>query len=156
MWNLWLQKKVWQQIFLHRSLLLLFLDPGWVKIRIRDKHPGSATLGMLIDTRMRVNNCLLYKGTRCARLSPPPACPLSWWPRATRSTRSRRSPSLSPTNSRPSRRPRRPSASSACPAPGPTWPRYQFHAPIYYTYISIHKKIPYISRVCCLLKSIFF
>jgi hypothetical protein len=32
-------------------LLLLFLnpgseirDPGWVKIRIRDKHPGSATL----------------------------------------------------------------------------------------------------------------
>jgi hypothetical protein len=33
------------------SLLLLFLDPGseirdpeWVKIRIRDKHPGSATL----------------------------------------------------------------------------------------------------------------
>jgi hypothetical protein len=31
--------------------LLLFLDPGseirdpgWVKIRIRDKHPGSATL----------------------------------------------------------------------------------------------------------------
>jgi hypothetical protein len=33
------------------SFLLLFLDPGseirnlgWVKIRIRDKHPGSATL----------------------------------------------------------------------------------------------------------------
>jgi hypothetical protein len=22
-------------------------DPGWVKIRIRDKHPGSATLGCL-------------------------------------------------------------------------------------------------------------
>jgi len=42
--------------FFHSSLLLLFLDPGsetqdpgWVKIRIRDKHPGSATLvpGML-------------------------------------------------------------------------------------------------------------
>jgi hypothetical protein len=34
--------------------LLLFLDPGseirdpgWVKIRIRDKHPGSATLVLL-------------------------------------------------------------------------------------------------------------
>ncbi len=39
-----------KQIF-HPFLLLLFLDPGseirdpeWVKIRIRDKHPGSATL----------------------------------------------------------------------------------------------------------------
>jgi hypothetical protein len=37
--------------FFHPSLLLLFLDPGseirdpgWVKIRIRDKHPGTATL----------------------------------------------------------------------------------------------------------------
>jgi hypothetical protein len=30
--------------FFHPSLLLLFLYPGWVKIRIRDKHPGSATL----------------------------------------------------------------------------------------------------------------
>jgi hypothetical protein len=37
--------------FFHPSLLLLFLHPGseiwdqgWVKIRIRDKHPGSATL----------------------------------------------------------------------------------------------------------------
>jgi hypothetical protein len=32
--------------FFHPSLLLLFWirDPGWVKIRIRDKHPGSATL----------------------------------------------------------------------------------------------------------------
>jgi hypothetical protein len=36
------------------SLLLLFLDPGsgirdpgWIKIRIRDKHPGSATLYLL-------------------------------------------------------------------------------------------------------------
>jgi hypothetical protein len=28
MWNLWLQRKVWQQIFYHPSLLLLFLDPG--------------------------------------------------------------------------------------------------------------------------------
>jgi hypothetical protein len=32
--------------FFHSSLLLLFLDPGsgMDKIRIRDKHPGSATL----------------------------------------------------------------------------------------------------------------
>jgi hypothetical protein len=38
--------------------LLLFLDPGseirdpgWVKIRIRDKHPGSATLvGVMVST----------------------------------------------------------------------------------------------------------
>ncbi len=37
--------------FFDPSLLLLFLDPGseirdpeWLKIRIRDKHPGSATL----------------------------------------------------------------------------------------------------------------
>ena len=37
--------------FFTPSLLLLFLDPGseipdpgWVKIRIRDKHPGSVTL----------------------------------------------------------------------------------------------------------------
>ncbi len=59
------KKKVWQQIFFHPCLSLLFLDPGseirdprseirdpgseirdpgWVNIRIRDKHPGSATL----------------------------------------------------------------------------------------------------------------
>ncbi len=38
-----LQKKIWQQIFFHPSLLLLFLDPGseirdsgWIKIRTRD------------------------------------------------------------------------------------------------------------------------
>ncbi len=30
--------------FFHPSLLILFLDPGWIKIRIRDKHLGSATL----------------------------------------------------------------------------------------------------------------
>ncbi len=47
--KLGLQKKIWQ-LFFHPSLLLLFLepgsgirDPGRVKIRIRDKHPGSAT-----------------------------------------------------------------------------------------------------------------
>jgi hypothetical protein len=40
---LWLQRR-YDNNFFHPSLLLLFLDPGWVKIRIRDKHPGSATL----------------------------------------------------------------------------------------------------------------
>jgi hypothetical protein len=40
-----------KNFFFHPSLLLLFLDPGsvirdpgWVKISIRDKHPGSAIL----------------------------------------------------------------------------------------------------------------
>jgi hypothetical protein len=44
----------------HPSLLLLFLDPGseirdpgWVKIRIRDKHPGSATLQLNINYLLR-------------------------------------------------------------------------------------------------------
>jgi hypothetical protein len=39
------------KIIFHPSLLLLFLDPdpGWVKIRIRDKHPGSATLYARVD-----------------------------------------------------------------------------------------------------------
>jgi hypothetical protein len=30
--------------FYHPPLLLLFLDLVWVKIKIRDKHPGSTTL----------------------------------------------------------------------------------------------------------------
>jgi hypothetical protein len=45
-------KKGMRTDFFHPSLLMLILDPGskirdpgWVKIRIRDKHPGSATLG---------------------------------------------------------------------------------------------------------------
>jgi hypothetical protein len=29
--------------------LVLLLDPGWIKIRIRDKHPGSATLKFVTD-----------------------------------------------------------------------------------------------------------
>jgi hypothetical protein len=43
-------KKVRQQIFVHPSLfgVLLFLDPGWVKIRIRDKHPGSGSATLLV------------------------------------------------------------------------------------------------------------
>jgi hypothetical protein len=49
--------------FFHLSLLLLFLDPrseirdpgseirdpGWVKIRSRDKNPGSATLILTLE-----------------------------------------------------------------------------------------------------------
>ncbi len=32
-------------MFFHPSLLMLFLDPGWTIIRIRDKISGSARLG---------------------------------------------------------------------------------------------------------------
>jgi hypothetical protein len=42
-------KKVWQHIFFHPFFWIR--DPGWVKIRIRDKHPGSATLTKM--TRIR-------------------------------------------------------------------------------------------------------
>ncbi len=35
-------KKIFPLIF----LLVFLLDPKWVKIRIRDKHPGSATLAV--------------------------------------------------------------------------------------------------------------
>jgi len=53
-------------IFFHPSILLLCLDPGWVKIRIRDKHPGSATLTvctigevkMLYSIGCRLSSCL--------------------------------------------------------------------------------------------------
>jgi hypothetical protein len=49
---------------------LLFLDPGseirdpgWVKIRIRDKHPGSATLGSKCQqntgSRIQIRNSLV-------------------------------------------------------------------------------------------------
>jgi hypothetical protein len=48
--NFWLRKKG-MTIFFHHSLLLLLLDPGWVKIRIRDKHPGSATLVWSLDDK---------------------------------------------------------------------------------------------------------
>ncbi len=47
--------------FFQPSLLLLFLDPGrdpgWEKIRIRDKHPGSATLAICHD-------CIVYNHRR--------------------------------------------------------------------------------------------
>ncbi len=39
LWNLWLQKKLWQQICFHPSLLFLFLDPGSGMGKIQD--PGS-------------------------------------------------------------------------------------------------------------------
>jgi hypothetical protein len=41
-------KKVGQQIFSSSSFVVVLgsriRDPGWIKIRIRDKHHGSATL----------------------------------------------------------------------------------------------------------------
>jgi hypothetical protein len=37
--------------FFHPSLLLLFWDPEWVKVRIWDKHPGSATLHLSVVRR---------------------------------------------------------------------------------------------------------
>ncbi len=43
LWNLWLQKR-YDKFFSHLLLLLFFLDPGWVKISIQDKRPGSETL----------------------------------------------------------------------------------------------------------------
>ncbi len=38
LWNLWLHRKVWHQIFFHLSLLLLFLDPRSGMGKIQD--PG--------------------------------------------------------------------------------------------------------------------
>jgi hypothetical protein len=54
--------------FFHPSFL--FLDPGseirdprWVKIRIRDKHPGSATLGFFFVDVLNVAVEKLVRGT---------------------------------------------------------------------------------------------
>jgi hypothetical protein len=40
-------KKVRKQIYIKKFYLHVFWVPGWEKIRIRDKHPGSATLVFL-------------------------------------------------------------------------------------------------------------
>jgi hypothetical protein len=37
------------------SLLVLLLDAGWIKIRIRDKHPGSATLQVIKRIRISMD-----------------------------------------------------------------------------------------------------
>ncbi len=59
MWNLWLQKMVWGKFFFTPVFCCCFWirdpgseirDPGWVKIRIRDKHPGSATLFYFVSS----------------------------------------------------------------------------------------------------------
>ncbi len=55
--NISTTKKIRQKLFLPLSFVAVFgsgikirdQDPGWVKIRIRDKHPGSATLGKRVD-----------------------------------------------------------------------------------------------------------
>jgi hypothetical protein len=42
--------------FFHTSLLLLFFgsgDPDWTKIRIQDKHLGSATATLLLSPRTK-------------------------------------------------------------------------------------------------------
>jgi hypothetical protein len=45
---LWLQKKVRKINFFPSSFVAVvgsgIRDPGWIKIRILDKHPGSTTL----------------------------------------------------------------------------------------------------------------
>jgi hypothetical protein len=58
--------------FFHLSLLLLFLDkgfdirdPGWIKIRIRDKHPTSATLLGPTGFMSAIVNCV---GTQLLQL----------------------------------------------------------------------------------------
>jgi hypothetical protein len=77
------KKKVKQQFFFSPlSFIAVFeseiRDPGWVKIRNRDKHPGSATLlqCMLLSSScilnvdvmiihkllVRASKCLLYQG----------------------------------------------------------------------------------------------
>ncbi len=46
---LWLQKKCDKKFFAPLCCSCFWIrDPGWVKIRIRDKHPGSATLRHII------------------------------------------------------------------------------------------------------------
>ncbi len=61
-----------QQFFFDPSLLLLSLytgsdvrDPGWTKIRFRDKHPGSATLLGPTDFMSAIVNCV---GTQLLQL----------------------------------------------------------------------------------------
>jgi hypothetical protein len=43
--------------FFFNLFMLRFLDPGWVKIRIRDKHPGTATMFKFIK------NCVSSSGS---------------------------------------------------------------------------------------------
>ncbi len=63
-------------IFYHPCLSLLFLepgseirDPGWLKIRIRYKHPGSATLLCTLSLRTRICTYDLYGPVRYLMLS---------------------------------------------------------------------------------------
>jgi hypothetical protein len=39
----------------------LWLHPGWLKIRIRDRHPGSATLGYI--QYCNIANILVFAGS---------------------------------------------------------------------------------------------
>ncbi len=55
------QKKIFPLIF----LLVFLLDPKWVKIRIRDKHPGSATLAVPTVAILNYLDDLLASIPRC-------------------------------------------------------------------------------------------
>jgi hypothetical protein len=43
-------------------------DPGWVKIRIRDKHPGSATLLVPIESFYSLRIAHLYLMKKSAKV----------------------------------------------------------------------------------------
>jgi hypothetical protein len=51
-------KKYSNKFFFHPSLVAVFgsenRNPGWVKIRMRDKHPGSATLFRELNTKFEI------------------------------------------------------------------------------------------------------
>ncbi len=58
-----------KNFFLPLSFIAVFgseiRDPGWVKIRIRDKHPGSATLLFCNDFRVKKYlNAFVYSVVR--------------------------------------------------------------------------------------------
>jgi hypothetical protein len=48
-------------------------DRGWTKTRIRDKHPGSATLGYVIHTLLRLHSRIMLLTLNRQQRSP---CPL--------------------------------------------------------------------------------
>ncbi len=57
-------KKVRKQIlknFFYFPMFFAIRDPRWEKIRIRDKHPGSATLQLIVCTFIVNNELFLQK-----------------------------------------------------------------------------------------------
>jgi hypothetical protein len=47
--------------FFYLSMFFAIRDPRWEKIRIRDKHPGSATLQLIVCTFIVNNELFLQK-----------------------------------------------------------------------------------------------